>query len=93
VAAHKANSELALARTVPLHAGRRSVRPCMSSPAFRGQDETSIAVASGRPYARDNSGNLAGAMARQESRSGEVHTEVHTALPNTLILPDWQHLR
>ena len=24
---------------------------------------------------------------------GEVHIEVHTEMPSTLILPDWEHLR
>ncbi len=72
-------------RTVLLHAWRHSVhRRYMSSPAFRGQDDTSVAVANGSPDARDSSGFLAGPMARFV----EVHTEVHTHLPNTLILPD-----
>jgi len=24
---------------------------------------------------------------------GKVHIEVHTEMPSTLILPDWEHLR
>ena len=24
---------------------------------------------------------------------GKVHVEVHTEMPSTLILPDWEHLR
>jgi hypothetical protein len=24
---------------------------------------------------------------------GEVHSQVHTEMPNTVILPDWEHAR